>query len=250
MSIANLHYVTAMYAPEPFNSRATSRFIWKTAPGAERRVINALPALQRCRQLLGDRMVAFVDESMSSRKEYSKAYRAALDSKIGIQPVALAHGGFWRRKWMAMLEAGKRVGWPLLWFDFLDAEVCSELTAEELAFLDKRDLVIEFETFRCFGPPLHLASGQVAPGRVRQPHTCVYLLGSPDYAEKALATNIDHDQIALATVLEQQGIYQDTPIEKLLTFSSRGLFGVRNRQPLTSHANLYVPRIVHKRGCS
>jgi hypothetical protein len=239
-----------MYVPEPFNSRATRRFIAKSTPHALKKTKSAIPALQRSRKILGDRLLIMLDSKMEQQDSHKEAFKAVMDADLGAVAVKLGNGGFWRRKWLAMIEAGNRFGWPLIWFDFLDAEACGALSAEEEQSFNGREIVIEFERFRCFGPTLHKSNGQPAEGRVVQPHTCIYFLNSPRLAEKALDTGIDHDQIALASVFEKEfGVFQDSPIERLMEFSSRGLFGVNNSEPLTSKDPLFKPKFVHKRAC-
>ena len=246
-----MKYCTAIWYPtvfeeDPYSSGTAKRFMHRGLRHLKGNIEKALVRLVRTQQLLGDRLTVLVDSALPNADIYKLIERSGLKTKT----FQVQTKGYWRPKWFAMQAVDK---WPMVWFDFLDAEVCSKFNHSELSFLSNRELVCEFTRYRNFGPPLHLANGKNSGRSVVQPHTGIFLLDGPRLVEAAIATKIDHDQIALARVLEDQLFYQDTATpERLLPFSARGLFRTtRDDLRLTVNAklNLYQPRIVHKVEC-
>ena len=242
MNLDNLHYVTTCWKPTPFEQdeytaknvrymtqpppppsegwRNLGRIGWRVT-----RAANAIPALQRTRKVLGNRLVALVDARMADDALTAPTYKALMGGQFGAESVRLEEPGYWRPKWAALLEAGRRVGWPLLWFDFFDAEVTGFFTDEEKQFLDQRPIVVEFGTYLNPGPPLHYSDGRNSRRRIRNVLPGVVLLPDDHLTKQALALPVDNDQCGLGLVMEREfGIYQDTPEEKIKSFSSQGLF--------------------------
>ena len=252
----NPHYCTALWWPTLFEEDAHStgtarRFMRRNQGHLVGNVQKALVRLLRTQQLLGDQLTVFVDSQMPNDYVYQDIERSGLRTR----PFQVPTKGYWRPKWFALQTLNK---WPVIWFDFLDAEVCSKFTEDESEFLAKQlqreELVCEFTRYRNFGPPLHLVSGKNAGRSVVQPHTGIFLLGGPRLVEFAIATHVDHDQIALARVLEEHhGLFQDTAIpSELLPYSARGLFRTTKddlRLTINARLNLYKPRITHKVEC-
>ena len=245
------YYCTALWYPtvfeeDPHSAGTAKRFMQRGLKHLKGNVEKALVRLLRTQQLLGDRLTILVDSNIPNDDVHKLLSRCNLN----IKPFRVPTRGYWRPKWFAIQTLNK---WPVIWFDFLDAEVCREFAAEELEFLAGRDLVCEFTRYRNFGPPLHLSSGKNAGRSVIQPHTGIFQLASPALVEAAIATQVDHDQIALARVLEEQrGLFQDTAISELLPYSARGLFRTTKddlRLTINARLNLYQPRILHKVEC-
>jgi hypothetical protein len=250
-----MHYITAIYLPTIFEADTHSaitakRFAQRSMKNFAKTVQAAIPSLQRSHRVCGSKLAIFVDSSLQNHPQGKLAAQYLDQSGLPITKVTLDAVGYWRPKWLAMIKAGTIFGWPLLWFDFLDAEVHSLFSAEEQRFLSNREMVIEWSKYRNFGPPMHLSNGTNAQRKIITPQTSIYLLNSPRLAVEALRTNVDHDQNAIGLVFEKtEQIFQDSPLERFLPFSSRGLFKVapNDKGTITAGAhNIYQPRITHK----
>jgi len=246
------NYCTALWYPTLYRKDAHSSV---TAARFMRRGLKYLPGLidkavvrlKRSQQLLGKRLTILLDEKLPSN-----FITQIKQSGIGIEFVKLNTEGYWRPKWFAIQSVGISQGWPVLWFDFLDAEVCSRFSKKELDFLGERQLVCEFTRYRNFGPPLCFTNGKPSSRSVLQPHTGIFI-STAAIVDQAIASEVDHDQIALARVLEKgHQVFQDTRPDQILKFSARGLFRTTKddlRLTINAELNQFAPRIVHKVEC-
>lgn len=254
---AILKYVTALYFPDgygigntPSNRFARRALSWKLL---EKGVPEAITRLKISQEVLGNDMVVFLDPRMGGNDRTKDIYSMVAKSKLNIKDVyePLPRYGFWLKKWHIALQALNHIG-DFIWMDFMDTVVKEKLSDQEIEFLRSKEICVEWEVFRNFGEPLHYSNGKKAGNRVKQPQTSIYYLSSVEIPKMALETKIDHDQISLAHVFEKKyGIFQDVGREKLLEFSSRGLFKTLpddQMNKLLNNDHLYKTKIFHKCG--
>lgn len=244
-------YVTAFYLPvgkpgDPASCRFARRAKW----GLHEVVVPAIQRLKESQELVGDALTIFVDEKLKTNPNGKKAYDLLIDSKLNVEPFpgVLPDVGFWCKKWHITLKSLDYFSQPIIWLDFTDAKIIGKFTEEEMAFIDNgREIVLEWEKFRVFGPPMHNSNGEVPRGRQYQPQTSIYYLASEEIPKLAIETNIDHDQISLGHVMEKRyGVYQDQK-DKCYDFSSKGLFDTGTKNCITNKSNLYEAKIIHKK---
>lgn len=248
-----MKYITGIYLPKGIPGQSAScRFARRGLKSVHKSVELAIEKIERSQSVAGDDFTIFVDEKLQKHKNGKLAWDIILKSNLNVTPISnLPEDGFWCKKWNLALNALNIFGEPVLWLDFMDAEILETFSDEEVDFLNNgRDIVCEWERFRVFGEPMHNKDGSVCLNRRQyQPQTSIYYLTSEEVPKMALNTGIDHDQISLGHVAEKKyGIYQDE-IEGCYNFSSCGLF-VTSTKPsnncITNKNKKFKCKITHK----
>ena len=124
LSVGRFNYCTAIWYPtvfeeDPYSSGTAKRFMHRGLRHLKGNIEKALVRLVRTQQLLGDRLTVLVDSALPNADIYKLIERSGLKTKT----FQVQTKGYWRPKWFAMQAVDK---WPMVWFDFLDAEVCSK----------------------------------------------------------------------------------------------------------------------------
>jgi hypothetical protein len=244
-----INYITGLYHPVPFydaNGKLRCEgFSQRVSGRIERRLNTALPYLRHSQSVLGNDMTVFMEEGMDVPKG------------LNVRSITLPNKGIFQGKWHIMLHAMEQLGTPVLWMDMLDSVVMERFTPTEESFLLRAqdDIIIqEWCVWKIRGEIVHIAhrkDGSEVPRKLLMPQNAIMLIKSDRMIRAALATKVDMDQPALALAYETtHGIYQDTPIDEVLKFSSRGLFkAVADRYGdvvVTNKQNLFKTKIFHQ----
>lgn len=259
-----MKYITAYYMPPMTKCDCPAlprKYFYNALANFENKgALSRVSTMKKNQETLGKDLIVFVEKELKENPIGKEIYEGFLNSGVILTELPkplIKRGLFWKKN-DAILQALELLNEPVLWMDFSDTIVTDRLNKEEIEFLDNgREIVFEVEYRRRLGKGPHFLDGHENLDKfVREPQTGVYFIKSIDFVKDAikfgLENNVVCDQLLFTHVMENRlGLFQDSPQEEVIKYSSNGLFAscrVKDNQSTYCFRDHYVykTKIYHK----
>jgi len=221
-----MKYITAIYLPP--NKKGLTAKYYKNAVESSKQYHTKLDIFRHNKSKLGDDFILYVDSDLINSKDHQELISELQNSNIDFICASNLdkNNGLFYPKTQIVSNALNDLKEPILWMDFNDCCVSEKLSDQEIEFLCKQPIRVEWETLNLRGDPMHLKDHSVCTrGSQKQPQLGVYFIQDIDFINYVLSLKMPHDQVSFAHAFEPKyNIYQDSLPEEFMRFSTYGLF--------------------------